>query len=239
MSQAVDAKLDIQKTQINAGNVRLDGEVSIPNGATGVVLFAHGFGSSRHRPRNQLVARTIRSAGYGTLSFDLLTPDEKSIENRNGQLSLDIRSLAERLVQATYWIKGQFDRVCVGYFGARTGAAAALVAAAELGEIVGAVVSREGRTELAADSLAMVKAPTLLIVGSLDYPVIDINRHGYAHLRCKKEIEVVPGAKHLFEEPRCMDQVAQLSAHWFQTHLTHHRRTPLSGRSPAGMLTTV
>ena len=225
MSQAVRAKNDTREIQIPSGEVTLSGELNIPQNALGVILFAHGSGSSRHSPRNQFVARTIRNAGLGTLLLDLLTRDEEAIDAYTRHLRFDIDLLADRLVNATYWLKGEFDHVRAGYFGASTGAAAALVAAAKLGEIVGAVVSRGGRPDLAADSLSLVKAPTLLIVGALDYPVIEMNRQAYARLRCEKEIEIVLGATHLFEESGTLDQVAHLAAEWFQTHLHSSRRT--------------
>ena len=224
MSQAARAKNDTQEAQIRAGEVTLSGELNLPQNAAGVVLFAHGSGSSRHSPRNQFVARTIRDAGLGTLLFDLLTRDEEAIDAYTRHLRFDIDLLAERLVNATYWLKGELDHVRAGYFGASTGAAAALGAAAQLGEIVGAVVSRGGRPDLAADSLPLVKAPTLLIVGGLDYPVIEMNREAYMRLRCEKEIEIVPGATHLFEEPGTLDHVAHLAAEWFQTHLHCSKR---------------
>ncbi len=224
MSQAVCAKKDTQEVQIPSGEINITGELNIPRNAAGVVLFAHGSGSSRHSPRNQFVARTIRNAGLGTLLFDLLTRDEEVIDAYTRHLRFDINLLAERLVNATYWLKGEFD-LRAGYFGASTGAAAALVAAAQLGEIVGAVVSRGGRPDLAGDSLSLVKAPTLLIVGGLDYPVIEMNRQAYSRLRCETEIEIVPGATHLFEEPGTLDQVARLAAEWFQTHLHSLRRS--------------
>lgn len=226
MSQAVRAKKDdTREIRIPSREVTLSGELNIPRNASGVVLFAHGSGSSRHSPRNQFVARTIRNAGLGTLLFDLLTRDEEAIDAYTRHLRFDISLLADRLVNATYWLKGEFDHVRAGYFGASTGAAAALVAAAQVGEIAGAVVSRGGRPDLAADSLPLVKAPTLLIVGGLDYPVIEMNRQAYARLRCQKEIEIVPGATHLFEESGTLDQVAHLAAEWFQTHLHSSRRT--------------
>jgi dienelactone hydrolase len=224
MSQAIRAKNDTREIQIPAADVTLNGELNIPRNAAGVVLFAHGSGSSRHSPRNQSVARTIRNAGLGTLLFDLLTRDEEAVDAYTRHLRFDIDLLAERLVNATSWLKGEFDHVRAGYFGASTGAAAALVAAAQLGEIVGAVVSRGGRPDLAADSLPLVTAPTLLIVGSLDYPVIEMNRQAYARLECEKEVEIVSGATHLFEEPGTLDQVAHLAADWFQTHLHSSRR---------------
>src|SRR5438105_519271 len=204
---------------IRAGAVQLRGDLSIPADAEGVVLFAHGSGSSRHSPRNQLVARMIREAGVGTLLFDLLTREEEAIDMRTRELRFDIGLLAERLIDATYWIKGEFDYLSNGYFGSSTGGGAALVAAAELGDSVGAVVSRGGRPDLAGDALSKVKSPTLLIVGGFDYPVIEMNNLALAHLRCEKELKIVPGATHLFEEPGTLEQVANLAAEWFQQHL--------------------
>src|SRR5205807_6762888 len=205
--------------QIRSGTIILQGDLSIPAGAQGVVLFAHGSGSSRQSPRNQFVARTIREAGAGTLLFDLLTKEEEAIDVRTAHLRFDIGLLAERLMDATYWVKGEFDYLNVGYFGSSTGGGAALVAAAELGDTVGAVVSRGGRPDLAGDALAKVESPTLLIVGGLDYPVIEMNKAALARLRCEKEMKIVPGATHLFEEPGTLEQVADLAAAWFQKHL--------------------
>jgi dienelactone hydrolase len=199
----------------------LEGELSIPVGATGVVLFAHGSGSSRHSPRNQFVARTIRESGVGTLLFDLLTREEEAVDMSTRHLRFDIGLLAERLVDATNWIKREPDtwHLKVGYFGSSTGAGAALVAAAALGEEIGAVVSRGGRPDLAGDALPRVRATTLLIVGELDYPVIKMNQDAYAQLRCEKELKIVPGATHLFEEPGTLEEVSHLAAEWFQRHL--------------------
>ncbi len=205
--------------QIRSGAAMLQGELSLPGGVKGVVLFAHGSGSSRHSPRNQFVARTIREAGVGTLLFDLLTSEEEAIDMRTRHLRFDIGLLAQRLVDAAYWIRGEFDYLSFGYFGASTGAGAALVAAAELGEIIGAVVSRGGRPDLAGHALPKVKCPTLLIVGGLDYPVIEMNEQALARLRCEKELKIIPGATHLFEEPGTLQEVAGLAADWFRRHL--------------------
>lgn len=208
--------------QIPSGEAVLAGELNVPVGSTGVVLFAHGSGSSRHSPRNQFVARTIRQAGTGTLLFDLLTREEESVDTHTRHLRFDIGLLARRLADATDWVKREADlwHLRVGYFGASTGGGAALVAAAEIGEDVGAVVSRGGRPDLAgADALERVKSPTLLIVGGLDVPVIELNEAAYARLRCEKEMRIVPGASHLFEEPGALEEVARLAAGWFQKHL--------------------
>src|SRR5437867_2658489 len=220
MSQAMKtAAVQANDVQIRSGAVQLSGDLIIPSHAQGVVLFAHGSGSSRHSPRNQFVARTIREAGVGTLLFDLLTPQEEAVDIYTRQLRFDIGLLAERLIDATYWVKGELDSIRVGYFGSSTGGGAALVAAAKLGDSVGAVVSRGGRPDLAGDALPQVKSPTLLIVGGLDYPVIEMNEAAFARLRCEKELKIVPGATHLFEEPGTLEQVSDLAAQWFRRHL--------------------
>ena len=207
--------------QIPSGQIKLEGELTIPVGASGLVLFAHGSGSSRHSPRNQFVARTIREAGVGTLLFDLLTQEEEAVDISTRHLRFDIGLLAERLIDATNWLKRETDTgyLRVGYFGSSTGGGAALVAAAAVGEEIGAVVSRGGRPDLAGDALPKVKSPTLLIVGGLDYPVITMNEDAYHQLRCEKELRIVPGATHLFEEPGTLEEVARLAADWFQKHL--------------------
>jgi putative phosphoribosyl transferase len=207
--------------QIASGETTLAGELNVPANAQGVVLFAHGSGSSRHSPRNQYVARRIRAANVGTLLFDLLTREEEAVDIYTRHLRFDIQLLADRLVAATNWLKGTGDleHLRVGYFGSSTGGGAALVAAAELGEAVGAVVSRGGRPDLAGEALPRVKSPTLLIVGGYDEPVIKLNEEAYAQLRCEKELQLVPGATHLFEEPGTLEEVARLAAEWFQKHL--------------------
>ena len=209
------------EVEIRAGSVLLTGELKVPDGATGIVLFAHGSGSSRHSPRNQYVARVIRDSGVGTLLFDLLTRQEEAIDNYTREFRFDINLLARRLVAATKWLAGETETsdLCPGYFGSSTGGGAALVAAAELGEKVGAVVSRGGRPDLAGEALRQVKAPTLLIVGGLDGPVIRMNEEAYVQLRCIKELKIVPGATHLFEEPGKLEEVASLAAKWFLEHL--------------------
>jgi len=212
---------DIRTVQIPSGQIKLEGELNIPANATGVVLFAHGSGSSRHSPRNQFVAQTIREAGVGTLLFDLLTREEEAVDISTRHLRFDIALLAERLVDATSWIKGESatSNLNVGYFGSSTGGGAALVAAANPGSEVGAVVSRGGRPDLAGDALPLVTAPTLLIVGGLDYAVIRMNEEAFAQLRCEKELKIIPGATHLFEEPGTLEKVAWLAADWFQKYL--------------------
>lgn len=220
MAQAMKAPVGTTKdVLIRSGAVQLHGDLSIPADASGVVLFAHGSGSSRHSPRNQYVARTIRQAGVGTLLFDLLTPEEESIDIRTRHLRFDIGLLAERLIDATYRIKGELDFLSIGYFGSSTGAGAALMAAAQAGNDIDAVVSRGGRPDLAGEALPRVKAATLLIVGELDYPVIKMNEEAFARLRCEKELKIVPGASHLFEETGTLEKVSTLAADWFRSRL--------------------
>jgi putative phosphoribosyl transferase len=229
MAQATKTAIaEAKDVQIRSGAIQLNGDLSIPVGAQGVVLFAHGSGSSRHSPRNQFVARTIREQGVGTLLFDLLTKEEEAVDVYTAHLRFDIALLAQRLIDAAYWIKGEFDYLSIGYFGASTGGGAALVAAAELGETAGAVVSRGGRPDLAGDALPRVTSPTLLIVGGLDYPVIEMNKDALARMCCEKELKIVPGATHLFAEPGTLEQVADVAARWFQKHLV----TRPSGQNP-------
>jgi putative phosphoribosyl transferase len=202
---------------IESGHLRLDGHLTIPPKARGVVLFAHGSGSGRFSPRNTAVAGVLNSAGLGTLLFDLLTDSEA--DNRRNVF--DIELLAARLVNATAWLRERADvgTLPIGYFGASTGAAAALVAAALKPDDVSAVVSRGGRPDLAGDWLPKVQAPTLLIVGGHDYQVIELNREAQAHLRCTNLLEIVPGATHLFEEPGTLAQAARLAQTWFVQYL--------------------
>lgn len=206
--------------RIPVGSAHLEGGLQLPVGAHGVVLFAHGSGSSRHSPRNQFVAHVIREAGIGTLLFDLLTHDEEVEDARSGHLRFDIALLATRLVAATVWLQAQPEcrGLVPGYFGASTGGAAALVAAAELGTVIGAVVSRGGRPDLADSFLPRVKSPTLLIVGGDDIPVIAMNRDAFGQMHCMKELKIIPGATHLFEEPGTLAQAARLAAGWFFRH---------------------
>lgn len=207
--------------KVSAGRVVLEGSLCVPEGATGVVLFAHGSGSSRLSPRNQQVARVLREGGLATLLFDLLTPHEEMADERTGRLRFDIRLLADRVVAATDWLKQEPEskRLDIGYFGASTGAAAALVAAAERPDVVGAVVSRGGRPDLTGEALPLVKAPTLLLVGGRDHEVLMINRQALERLRAPKELVVVPEATHLFEEPGALEEVARLATDWFVAHL--------------------
>ena len=208
--------------QIKLGKIILEGTFSIPVGARGVVIFAHGSGSSRFSPRNTFVASELRKATLATLLFDLLTKEEEQIDSVTAQLRFDIELLARRLIGATDWLKNQFNarKLKVGYFGASTGAAAALVAAADRVDVIEAVVSRGGRPDLAGQALTKVKAPTLLIVGGDDTIVIDLNRQALSKLKSEKELVIVPGASHLFEEPGTLEEVARLATSWFKKHLS-------------------
>ena len=206
---------------IPAGEAKLAGDLVIPAGGGGLVLFAHGSGSSRHSSRNKFVAHTIQQTGLATLLFDLLTPEEEAADARDGHLRFDIDFLAQRLVQASQWILRQpvTRQMGMGYFGSSTGGASALVAAAELGPVVEAIVSRGGRPDLAGHALGGVSSPTLLIVGGRDEEVLRLNQAAYAQMSCEKQLEIVPGATHLFEEPGALGQVATLAAAWFERHL--------------------
>jgi pimeloyl-ACP methyl ester carboxylesterase len=204
--------------RIAVGDLSLAGTLSLPASPRGIVLFAHGSGSSRSSPRNIFVAQALVAAGFGTLLFDLLTPGE----DREYAMRFDIRLLSERLIGATRWLRAdpRWLATPLGYFGASTGAAAALVAASELPADIGAVVSRGGRPDLAgAATLERVAAPTLLIVGGEDTTVIGLNQDACIHLRCAKELQIVPGATHLFEEPGKLEAVAALATRWFARHL--------------------
>ena len=211
MSQA-KAELSVARgVFIPIGKAQLEGELR-PQ--------AHGSGSSRHSPRNKYVARTLHGSSIGTVLFDLLTRDEEEEEKYTRHLRFDIDLLAKRLVYATNWIRkqGEVQNLPIGYFGSSTGAAAALVAAAELGEQIAVVVSRGGRPDLAGASLPLVKAPTLLIVGGRDEQVLSLNWEAYRVLRCEKRVEIVDRATHLFEEPGALEEVARLAAEWFKKH---------------------
>jgi putative phosphoribosyl transferase len=210
----------MNEVQIQAGRAVLSGNLIIPENPVALVLFAHGSGSSRHSPRNQFVARTLNNAGLATLLFDLLTPEEESIDARTAELRFNIGLLAERLVHATKWARQEQTRdLRVGYFGSSTGGGAALVAAAEVPEDVGAVVSRGGRPDLADEALPKVQAPTLLIVGGNDDVVIELNEQARDRMRCEVKLEIVPGATHLFEEPGALEKVAQVASNWFVKHI--------------------
>lgn len=210
--------LAVERTvQIESGAETIEGMLAVPERAQGVVLFAHGSGSGRFSPRNQFVAKVLRNGGLGTLLVDLLAPDE-SEDRRN---VFDVGLLAERLVSATEWLGGNSDtsKLPVGYFGASTGAAAALRAAVDGGQLVRAIVSRGGRPDLAMRYLPSVKVPTLLIVGGEDYAVVPLNKEAYDALAGPKELVIVPGATHLFEEPSTLEQVADYACEWFLQYL--------------------
>ena len=218
---ATEQSVDERLVRVKAGSATLEGNLNLPEGARAVVLFAHGSGSSRFSSRNRYVARVLNEAKLATLLIDLLTPEEEAIDQRTAHLRFDIRLLAGRLVSATDWLTQNVDtrHLSIGYFGASTGAAAALVAAAERPEVVHAVVSRGGRPDLAGAALPRVRAPTLLIVGGDDVQVIELNRAALALLRCEKQLVIIPGASHLFEEPGALDEVARLAREWFRQHL--------------------
>ncbi len=217
-----------QQTRTNSRPVAIplteatvQGDLNVPEAARGLVLFAHGSGSSRHSPRNQFVAQVLREAGFATLLMDLLTPEEEVIDARTAALRFDIELLARRLTEVTWWVvdQQQTGNLPIGYFGASTGAAAALVSAAELPDLVAAIVSRGGRPDLAGEALRQVVAPTLLIVGGHDRTVLDLNRRAFAILPGEKALEVIPGATHLFEEPGALESVADLARQWFIRYL--------------------
>ena len=209
------------EVQIPARRAVLSGNLTIPENGIALVLFAHGSGSSRHSPRNQFVARTLNRAGLGTLLFDLLTAEEEALDIHSREHRFNIGLLAERLVHATKWAGQQEEMrdLGIGHFGSSTGGAAALVAAAELPQDVGAVVSRGGRPDLAGNALPRVQAPTLLIVGGNDHIVIELNEMARDQMRCEVKLEIIPGATHLFEEPGALEQVAKLASDWFVDHL--------------------
>jgi dienelactone hydrolase len=210
---------------VSFGPVTLAGILEIPNDPRGIVLFAHGSGSSRLSPRNQHVARDLREGGIATLLMDLLTPEEEDLDERTGRLRFDIELLTQRVIGATGWLaENPATRdLPIGYFGASTGAAAALSAAAQNPDPVAAIVSRGGRPDLAGDALEHVRAPTLLIVGELDLVVIEMNQTAMDRMTTECHLRIVPGATHLFEEPGTLDEVAALSRDWFATHLTGAR----------------
>ncbi|MGV3721057.1 MAG: dienelactone hydrolase family protein [Actinomycetota bacterium] len=226
MNTRMEATGGLRPVRIPAGPVTLDGDFGPPSGVDGVVLFAHGSGSSRHSRRNQFVAEALREAGLGTLLMDLLTVEEEEIDMQTRHLRFDIGLLAERLIHATDWLRSEPEtrQFRIGCFGASTGAAAALIAAAERPDAVAAVVSRGGRPDLAGPYLPMVTAPTLLIVGGNDQPVISMNEDALSRLQCEKELVIVPGATHLFEEPGTLEEVAHLARQWFERHLSRTAR---------------
>jgi putative phosphoribosyl transferase len=214
---------NVERTvRVPVNDIELEGTLGVPGNPTGVVLFAHGSGSSRFSSRNRYVARVLREAGFATLLLDLLSPNEEEVDEITRHHRFDIQMLADRLVTTIEWLESEPDTstLPVGLFGASTGGGAALVAAAERPQRVGAVVSRGGRPDLAGDALPRVKAPTLLIVGERDEVVIDLNEEARRQLRTEVRLVVVPGASHLFEEPGALEEVARLARHWFSRYLS-------------------
>lgn len=226
--RSTEPRIEERTVRIPAGEVVLEGTFAIPREPEGMVLFAHGSGSSRHSPRNRHVAEILQRRGLATLLLDLLTSEEEAVDIRTRHLRFDISLLAQRLVAATAWVTGQPDvrGLPIGYFGASTGGGAALVAAALRPDVVRAVVSRGGRPDLAGDALRHVRAPTLLIVGGDDAPVIAMNEEAMGRMRAEVQLEIIAGATHLFEEPGALDEVARLTADWFLQHFVaaHARR---------------
>lgn len=211
------------EVRIPIDSIYLEGMLSIPEGARGIVVFVHGSGSSRHSPRNQYVAKELQREGLGTLLFDLLTVEEERVDMLTRHLRFDIELLSKRLIDTTNWLLHNPDAkdLNIGYFGASTGAAAALIAAKEHADTVKAVVSRGGRPDLAESALMYVKAPTLLIVGGEDTQVIDLNQWALDRMTMpEKELKIVPGATHLFEEPGTLEEVARLAGEWFRRYLS-------------------
>jgi putative phosphoribosyl transferase len=212
------------EVRIASGDASLCGDLSLPPAFAGVVLFAHGSGSGRHSARNRQVAHRLQQAGIATLLFDLLTAQEEQVDLHTREHRFDIPLLTRRMQDATAWAWAQPElRLApIGYFGASTGSAAALIAAARLGERIAAVVSRGGRPDLAGPAaLAAVKAPTLLIVGGADHGVIELNEEAHQRLQCEKQLAIVPGATHLFEEHGALEQVADMATAWFTAHMAH------------------
>jgi putative phosphoribosyl transferase len=207
-----------QAVRFNVGGIHIDGDVSMPGNATGVVLFVHGSGSSRHSPRNRFVADSLHAQGFGTVLMDLLTRSEERADQFSGHLRFDIAFLARRVISVLDEIREQIA-LPLGLFGASTGAAAALVVAAAQPQVISAVVSRGGRPDLAGHALPAVKAPTLLVVGSEDAEVVELNRKAAAQMTAESRLEIVPGASHLFHEPGALETVAHLAADWFTLHL--------------------
>jgi putative phosphoribosyl transferase len=209
------------EVEMSVYDVVLSGDLCIPDKAEGIVVFAHGTGSNRYSPRNQFVAEVLRQANLATLLFGLLSVDEEAVDLVTGRPRFDIPLLGRRLIAVTDWLQlhKQANSLKIGYFGASTGAAAALTAAAKRPELVGAVVSRGGRPDLAMPVLGKVKAPTLLIVGGNDFQVIDMNRTALEKLNSEKKLVIIPGATHLFEEPGALEQVSKIARDWFSKYL--------------------
>jgi len=222
---SLDTFVETLDVNVPVGDIELPADLELPQGACGLVLFAHGTGSSRKSTRNRLVAARLRRAGLATMLMDLLTSAEDRGELLTPNLRFDIELLAERLLAAMQWLKAQAPTrdLPIGCFGASTGAAAALSVAARAPELVKAVVSRGGRPDLAIRQLGRVQAPTLLIVGGRDHEVLQLNRKALTALNCEKRLEIVPGASHLFEEPGTLEEASALATEWFTEHLTHLR----------------
>lgn len=217
-----------QQVKVTAGEAVLEGCLDIPQNADSLVLFVHGSGSSRHSKRNKYVARLLNEAGLATLLFDLFTRQEEQQDAVTGELRFDIGFLAERVVAVTHWLK-EYNKTAdmkLGYFGASTGAAAALVAASDLPDMVQAVVSRGGRPDMAVSCLDYVKAPTLLIVGEDDLQVLHLNKRAYESLNCERELVIIPGASHLFEEPGTLERAAEEACNWFIRYMLRHENLP-------------
>ena len=216
---AIKKTITKKEVQVPANTVKLGGILTLAPQARGIVLFAHGSGSSHKSPRNQQISQCLVDAGFGTLLFDLLTLDEEKEDMMTRELRFNIPFLSYRLSLATEWAQEQF-KMNIGYFGASTGAAAAIMSASELGSKISAVVSRGGRPDLAGESLARITVPTLLIVGGADYGVIELNKSAYEMMSCVKKLEIVPNATHLFEEPGTLEEVGKMATHWFEEY-TH------------------
>lgn len=230
MKNGTDAWVAERNVTISYDGIQLYADLTLPTNASGIILFAHGSGSSRFSPRNRAVARDLQDAGFATLLLDLLTVQEERAEARTGALRFDIDMLSSRLVAATKWLSTQdsLRALPVGYFGASTGAAAALMAAAKLPRAIGAIVSRGGRPDLAGAALQNVRCPTLLIVGGFDTVVINLNHDALRQLHCIGRLEIVPRAGHLFEEHGAMEKVSDLACRWFDEYLVdRHAAVPL------------
>jgi dienelactone hydrolase len=221
MAQRSEMTRSTNPVQVPVGEAWLQGDLRLPADAHGIVLFAHGSGSSRHSRRNQYVARVLEQRNLATLLIDLLTPQEEAVDNRTAQYRFDIPMLASRLVTIVDWLRSRRETssLPIGLFGASTGGGAALIAAAHRPKDISAVVSRGGRPDLAGEALAKVMTPTLLIVGGLDTPVIQMNRDAMRQMRGEVKLQIVPGATHLFEEPGTLERVAELAGNWFVRYL--------------------
>lgn len=222
MNSTLERNTQEYRVSVIAGSVNLKGNLAIPLGTQGIILFAHGSGSSRHSPRNSYVAEVLQKEGLATLLIDLLTSDEELIDMRTQHLRFDIGLLASRLIGATDWLlqNPTTSHLKIGYFGASTGSAAALIAATERPQTVSAIVSRGGRPDLVGSALSRIRTPTLLIVGGNDFPVIDMNEDALKYIPAQKDMTIIPGATHLFEEPGALEKVALLASQWFKRYLT-------------------